>query len=233
MFFEVTEASGTSRGRLFTAHERSTLDAPCTWASALKQLQHGGAGAEISEELATVPFSDYYWECRPVSWSRIDEQQFEFVVLDASGSLNGSPASSTSFAEHLKATSASVVSFPNLGKDAVLVVPDQVSGVNSDAYGHLATFIRQAPEDQKENFWRLVSEVMVSSLKASAPSPVWLSTAGNGVPWVHVRADSWPKYIKHEAFRSFDSVCDVSDGHKQRSRDELSSEEVSEGDRHS
>jgi hypothetical protein len=30
---------------------------------------------------------------------------------------------------------------------------------------------------------------------------VWLSTAGAGVPWLHVRLDDAPKYYGHAAYR--------------------------------
>jgi len=31
--------------------------------------------------------------------------------------------------------------------------------------------------------------------------PVWLSTAGGGVSWLHVRLDDRPKYYHHAAYR--------------------------------
>lgn len=32
--------------------------------------------------------------------------------------------------------------------------------------------------------------------------PVWLSTAGAGVPWLHVRLDDHPKYYGYALYRS-------------------------------
>ena len=31
--------------------------------------------------------------------------------------------------------------------------------------------------------------------------PRWLSTAGMGIPWVHVRIDSYPKYYRFPPYK--------------------------------
>lgn len=90
-----------------------------------------------------------------------------------------------------------VVEFQNLGKDALLIVPCP-QAVKS-AYGHLAAFVREAPEAQRHALWSLVGNAMERRLGAA---PVWLSTAGAGVPWLHVRLDDRPKYYHHGAYRN-------------------------------
>lgn len=221
MLLTARELTSPRAGLLFTAHASGAPDAPCTWSTALQELRQGPVGIQMSQLLAQMRFHDLYWECRPISWPEVDTQQFTFVVLDAGGSLNRSTASDDAFRDHLQAASLSVVSFPNLGGDATLVVPAQVSGAQPEAYGHLANFVRQAPDAQQALFWRTVSEEMISSLKKSAPAPVWLSTAGNGVPWVHVRTDSWPKYVKHDPFRTHHLSVSVSDGQLRLKHDDL------------
>ena len=32
-------------------------------------------------------------------------------------------------------------------------------------------------------------------------APVWLNTAGAGVPWLHARLDGGPKYYHHAPYR--------------------------------
>src|SRR5262249_10126724 len=120
---------------------------------------------------------------------------FEFVLLDAPG-LARKPEPEA-FAEHFgDASQPGVVEFPNLGKDAVMVVPCPVGPPS--AYGHLAAFVREAPEAQKHALWELVGAAMVRRLGAA---PVWLSTAGAGVAWLHVRLDDRPKYYGHRPYR--------------------------------
>ena len=79
--------------------------------------------------------------------------------------------------------------FPNLGNDAVLVVP-RPSGAAA-AWSHLAAFVRNAPAHQVHELWRVIGITMEQQL---GTSPIWLSTAGMGVSWLHVRLDSRPKY---------------------------------------
>ncbi len=84
-----------------------------------------------------------------------------------------------------------------LGRDAILVVP--CSEAPPEAYGHLAAFSRDAPAEQQHAFWKLVGESVASRLSTK---PVWLSTAGAGVSWLHVRLDDRPKYYGHAPYRS-------------------------------
>ena len=101
------------------------------------------------------------------------------------------------FNEFIAQTPQSVVSFKNLGKDALLVVP--VCKDNTANYCHLASFTHTAPIEQQHMFWKEVGE---QGLALASDRPVWLSTAGGGVDWLHVRFDSRPKYFHYNAFRN-------------------------------
>lgn len=87
--------------------------------------------------------------------------------------------------------------FPNLRGDALLVVPSPRTG--NDAYGHLAAFLRHAPHQQLDEFWPVVSTAVKSRL---GDHPLWLSTAGGGVAWLHVRLDSRPKYYGYSPYKT-------------------------------
>jgi hypothetical protein len=39
------------------------------------------------------------------------------------------------------------------------------------------------------------------ALGRHGPRPLWLSTAGGGVDWVHMRLDDQPKYYRHLPWR--------------------------------
>ncbi|MDP1796726.1 MAG: hypothetical protein Q8K78_04560 [Planctomycetaceae bacterium] len=77
-----------------------------------------------------------------------------------------------------------------------MIVPCPIA--NQVAYGHLAAFVRHAPPSQRDALWKAVGEVWD---KRVSQTPVWLSTAGAGVPWLHVRFDSLPKYYWHSPYR--------------------------------
>jgi len=80
--------------------------------------------------------------------------------------------------------------------DLVLVVPCPIGP--PAAYAHLASFLRQAPVEQMHTLWEMVGEAVESRLGAA---PVWVSTAGMGVSWLHVRLDDRPKYYGYRPYR--------------------------------
>jgi len=151
----------------------------------------------FNDLLATAPFSAYRWET-PCVTKKTLHRQFEFVLL-RSESLER-PADETAFAEHFVGDSQ-VLTFPNLGGTAVMVVPKPVGerGVNNNrSYCHLASFIRNAPDSQRHELWQSVALAMTQRIN---DRPVWLSTAGMGVAWLHVRLDDRPKYYGYAPYK--------------------------------
>lgn len=146
--------------------------------------------------LSAAPYAAFRWETPPVTYASVN-RLFEFALID-SPHLN-STASPAAFQEFFSHTMGEdVVVFSNLGKDATLIVP--VPQAVTDTYAHLASFTRQASENQQGAFWQKVGEMMQKSL---GEKPIWLNTAGAGVPWLHIRLDSSPKYYRYSAYRSF------------------------------
>lgn len=149
--------------------------------------------------LSDAPFPAYRWETPPVI-ATMAERPFEFVLLDTPALARApDPAA---FADHFEPGDAgpSVVAFDNLGRDAVLVVPCPRGP--SSAYGHLAAFVRGAPAAQQHALWQTVGQVLEERL---GRQPVWLSTAGMGVAWLHVRLDIRPKYYGFRPYTSTSS----------------------------
>jgi hypothetical protein len=144
--------------------------------------------------LAGSPFSAFRWETPPITTASAN-RPFEFVLLDSPGLARTPDAAA--FAEHFRGeVEGGVVEFPNLGKDAIMVVPCPLGPPS--AYGHLAAFVREAPEAQQHALWNLVGAAMQRRL---GTKPVWLSTAGAGVSWLHVRLDDRPKYYGYAPYR--------------------------------
>jgi hypothetical protein len=149
--------------------------------------------------LANSPFSAFRWETPPITAASTN-RPFEFVLLD-SPSLAREP-DPDAFAEHFSGVApGAVAEFSNLGKDAIMVVPCPRGSLS--AYGHLAAFVRQAPEQQKHALWEHVGAAMQRRL---GNKPVWLSTAGAGVSWLHVRLDDQPKYYGFAPYRDVDLI---------------------------
>ena len=144
--------------------------------------------------LRTVPFDAYAWECPPVTADSAG-RTFECVFV-ASPMLARMPPDPRAFAEHFR-PDTQVVAFENLGGDAVLVAPCP-SAARSN-YSHLASFNKTAPAGQQDALWQSVGQAMERRI---GTRPVWLSTAGLGVAWLHVRLDDFPKYYRHVPYAS-------------------------------
>lgn len=146
-----------------------------------------------SVSLKTVPFAAYCWECPPMSERNLGEP-FECVFV-SSPSLARMGQDPGAFAEHFDG-SGDVAAFDNLGGDAWLVAPLPEGG-RAD-FAHLAAFTATASAARQDALWRAVGAALEARV---GPRPLWLSTAGHGVAWLHVRLDSRPKYYRHAAYR--------------------------------
>lgn len=162
-------------------------------------IEHWQKSADFREQFTTVlkdsPFAAYRWETPSLTKSNLD-RDFEFVLIN-SPALDR-PVDEQSFADHFsEATPAKVMKFNNLSGDATMVVPRPLAEKN--CYGHLAAFVRLAPSEQVHELWNCVGAAMNDRV---GDKPVWLSTAGMGVSWLHIRLDSRPKYYGHQPYRS-------------------------------
>ena len=146
-----------------------------------------------TETLKACDFKGFFWEVKPINKNELDFD-FEFVLVDGR-QLNHLTANNARFEKHFTAHET-VVSFPNLRGDALLVVPTPISELSN--YTHLAQFLRHAPEQQIVFFWKTVANVYNQQL---GENKTWLSTAGLGVHWLHVRIDTRPKYYRYKNYK--------------------------------
>ena len=149
----------------------------------------------FTASISDSPFEAFFRETPAVS-NRNWDQPFEYVLVQSAALSRLHPDFSPFEAHFLAHPSEAVLTFPNLGGDAVLVVPTPL--VNEACYPHLGRFLRTAPPSQADALWQRVGLAMqerVSNL------PVWLSTAGMGVSWLHLRLDSRLKYYRHPPYK--------------------------------
>lgn len=152
----------------------------------------------FSSLLADSSFSAFRWET-PALTTETANQPFEFVLLNADRFAKRRTDART-YAEYFTDDGHGIVTFPSLGGDATLIVPSPRT--TDDAYGHLAAFIRNAPAKQIDALWRVVAETVTPRINET---PIWLSTAGGGVAWLHIRIDSRPKYYGHAPYKRIGS----------------------------
>jgi hypothetical protein len=150
-------------------------------------------------ELRRTPFAGFFWELPPLVQDTL-ERPYEHVVLEGNLLERISP-DPAAFPNVLQAGAVSdlVASFPNRGADAILVVPRPLAGCAG--YGHLGAFLRAAPANQQHALLQALGQAAEAGLR-SQRSRLWISTAGLGVPWLHIRLDSRPKYYKHQPYQT-------------------------------
>lgn len=169
-------------------------DSPITWGQAIRLWIRDGWFADwFGALLASSAYPAYFWETPPLSISTLADR-FEFVLAN-SPALDGVIADPAPFEAHLHSADP-VVAFANLGKDALLIVPS-----DSDCRGaaaHLAEFVRAAPRELNRALWAAVGNALQTRV---SDAPLWCSTSGLGVYWLHIRLDTFPKYYTYIPYR--------------------------------
>lgn len=171
-------------------------DAPLPFRRFFELIGTGDGFADwYTGELAAFDAEAFYWELPPLTSGTIDRDA-EFVLIEAP-MLARFPPERAPFSSYFdRAPDKDVIVFPNLGGDAVMVVPCPRGP--DEHYPHLAAFLRGAGKQQIRELWRRTAQEMLRSI---GERPVWLSTAGGGVAWLHIRLDSRPKYYSHGPYR--------------------------------
>ncbi|MAO64307.1 MAG: hypothetical protein CL666_04855 [Balneola sp.] len=147
--------------------------------------------------LAGCDYKAFFWENKPFTKPTMKEgYECNLVKSNLLANVDPDPQTFSSYFE----PDSEVVSFPNLGGDAMLVAPCPVS--DHSIYTQIGDFVRKAPESQILKFWKMVGEQMT---KHVGTEPRWLSTSGLGVYWLHARIDSTPKYYQTEAYKTLGS----------------------------
>lgn len=169
--------------------------APLSYQRVIELLEYDKAFRDcFTNTVVESLFDAFFWETPPVTGATL-AQTFEFVRVE-SRSLANLTADPGPFSSRFIEKPEPVLVFPNLGGDATLVVPRPLSAHSH--YAHLAGFLRSAPPSQVSEFWRCAAVALRGRVSAA---PLWLSTAGMGVSWLHLRLDSHPKYYRHAPYK--------------------------------
>ena len=176
-----------------------------TFADVIQLMEHDSAFCLFfSKVLRDSPFEHFFWECPAVNAISVGNTLYEHVTVQAFGFSAASPKN---FEAHFTRTKA-VVTFQNLGRDAMLVCPCPKEPQDNKHFGHLAAFVRASRGEMQElqiKMWMTVGRTLREYLHTRGRESIWLNTEGSGVPWVHVRLDHRPKYYHHAAYR--DPAC--------------------------
>lgn len=136
-------------------------------------------------------FEAYSWEC--ISLNN-PTKVYEFALVKNNLLAQKRPNYQPFYTYFSK--TEKIVSFENLGKNAELVVP---CPVDEYEFTHLAKFVRSGLTDHIITLWKEVGKIGL--LKLQSEKKYWLSTAGLGVSWLHIRFDTMPKYYKTQKYK--------------------------------
>ena len=165
-----------------------------TWRDLIDGLQHSSAcRMALTAALRSRPETQVFWETPALTAAALDDP-FEFVVTSAPLDRPADPAP---FARYLNQSTTPVVTFTNLGGDATLVVPADLD--DGTGHNYLLSFLRTAGDSQLHAFWQAAGAAIDARVD---DRPLWVSTSGGGVAWLHLRLDDRPKYYVHAPYRT-------------------------------
>ena len=156
----------------------------------------------IKKSIVEFPNNEVFFECPPTTYNIAASTPFEYVLIKAPDLRNKEP-DSASFQSYFKSKVGSdVIYFPNLSKDAILVVPLPDNSLDYSKYTHLSAFIRLGKSKQVNAVLKELGMAFEKTLKKDPTKKFWLSTSGLGVYWLHFRIDSNPKYYKYDFYKN-------------------------------
>ncbi|MEO1095527.1 MAG: hypothetical protein AAFX01_11575 [Cyanobacteria bacterium J06638_28] len=198
--FQVTRDRLTDTTYQFQAQQQEAGQLTVlTWQQAIALWQQSEEfRALFTQALSQVPFPAFFWETPPITPSSLNAP-WKWVTVAAPSLVQVAP-DPRPFNRYLSAASQeTITTFLNLGGDARLVVPCQQSEFQT--YTHLATFLRSAPTAQIHRLWQVLGQTIQQHLITRGDRPLWVSTSGLGVYWLHIRLDDRPKYYTHLPYR--------------------------------
>ena len=181
----------------FTRHQIHSGGSPMLFDSVLESMVNDETFRTFfSNLLSGSSFAGFRWETPSLTTETVS-QVLEFVLINSPGFCKRK-TDPVPFSEKFKdANGEDIITFDNIRGDATMIVPTPQA--NETAYGHLAAFVRNAPKMQKDSLWQVVGKTVRDQI---SNDPIWLSTAGGGVAWLHVRIDSTPKYYNYTPYRN-------------------------------
>ncbi len=147
--------------------------------------------------LSSCPFDAFFWECAPTTDG---SNRMEFVLVDAPSLAQFARTAPDrhAFRAHFPSEHIEVAMFPSLGQDAHLLAPNTQS---AQPFTDLAYFTRHASNLQQKALYQRLSQLLQEQISKPGRKPLWLSTSGMGIAWLHIRMDSRPKYYTYKPYK--------------------------------
>lgn len=171
------------------------------------------------DTIKEAPFKAMFLETVGVDAAMAESEQFCFVLINSVclfDRVEKYGVDCTSFGNILgKYTGENIpdaVAFKNHSEgDGILLAPLPGPGDDTDAFSHLAKFVREAPLRKVDAVFEKVGEGLVSLLAEEPNTKWWLSTNGLGISYLHFRFDTFPKHYHYKPFCEVSPLLDGSD----------------------
>ena len=120
---------------------------------------------EFINVLKNSRFKTYFFETPKVTKQSLDDK-FEFILSAADGLKNVNADKDTFQDYFLKCKDSPVITFPNLGNNAVLVVPCPLEGGSKlEQYSSIGPFMRNIDLKQVNQFWIEAARTMLQTVE--------------------------------------------------------------------
>lgn len=177
------------------------------WAELMSGPNSNHFSNPLTKIIQTSSYKGVFFETKGVTSTNASTKIFEFVLINAPelASFAEQEPDSYTFAEYFNKQQCInqkyCCQFTNLGGDATLIAPRQVSEKSTKVFSHLKAFINDANEEQIVDIWKVTAQTYLNMLQTrSKTKPIWFSTSGMGIAWLHFRLDDRPKYYQYKPF---------------------------------
>ena len=153
--------------------------------------------------LKECPYEAYFFESKGASIESAKKTHFEFILMNAPDLRQRTDRTGPmfeSFKDQFSGCAELSCAFWSLGGDARLIAPQPKSDRNINNYMHLASFMRTVNSEQIDHIWTLLTKEYIKRQTTNEGKPIWFSTSGAGVSWLHIRVDDRPKYYSFKEF---------------------------------
>ncbi len=161
----------------------------------IAEAKKGGFGSGILMEFPVLDHKNDFDEAYVVLTST---RMFEDRYADPSDFQD-------QFDKNTNTAGETVIAFHNLSKDAVLVVPRHVSEKKDlRKYHHLASYLTNSSQEDIRKLLKKTAEKVIElhedKERIASNIPLYVSTHGGGVPWLHIRLCNSPKYYHYKLY---------------------------------
>jgi len=149
-------------------------------------------------------FPGVFFESPPVQIKDVDSN-YEFVLVKTGAFVSAKAERGfRDFKDKIEDDSCrdgelEACSFGNLSGDAKLVIPRGRDGERKQhKYTDIMNFILRGDPKEVDDFWKATGNACKERI---SDRPMWISTCGTAVDWLHLRLDSRPKYYSYRPYK--------------------------------